>query len=99
MASHLKSIGSRLPVPFAALVMFSGCALLGGGPGSDQASSSPELNGNVATVATSLDSPWSIAFYDHIPLVSERDTARIVELDGEGTAREIAVVDDAAPSG
>lgn len=32
-------------------------------------------------IAEELDSPWSIAFHGGVPLVSERDAARIIELD------------------
>lgn len=78
----------RLLVPVVAIALMAGCT-----------GTSAEPSEDVTTVAEGLESPWSIAFYGQTPLVSERDTARIVELDGEGTAREIAVVDDAAPSG
>ncbi|MCF8569439.1 PQQ-dependent sugar dehydrogenase [Gordonia sp. HY002] len=52
-----------------------------------------------AVVAQDLDSPWSIAFYGATPLVSERDSARVLELDAAGTPREVAVIDDVEPSG
>ena len=55
--------------------------------------------GEPETVAENLDAPWSIAFYNGIPLVSERDSARILELDDAGQAREVTVVEDAAPRG
>src|SRR5699024_8852788 len=42
------------------------------------------------TIATDLQAPWSIAFYRDTPLVSERDTARIFELDDQGQARVVA---------
>ncbi|WP_425839146.1 PQQ-dependent sugar dehydrogenase [Microbacterium sp. PA5] len=45
------------------------------------------------TFASGLDAPWSIAWTaDGTPLVSERDTGRILELDAEGDAREVGVV-------
>lgn len=51
-------------------------------------------------VAEGLDAPWSLAFTNEgIPLVSERDSARILELDAAGEPREVAVVEDAAPRG
>lgn len=43
-------------------------------------------------IATGLDTPWSVAFLDGTPLVSERDTARILELAPDGDAREVGVV-------
>ncbi|RGE20359.1 sorbosone dehydrogenase family protein [Leucobacter sp. wl10] len=50
-------------------------------------------------VASDLDAPWSVAFYGDTPLVSERDSARILELDADGNAREVAVVEGVAPRG
>lgn len=52
-----------------------------------------------AVVAQGLDVPWSVAFFDGVPLVSERDNARIVEIGDDGDAREVAVLDDVRPSG
>ena len=46
-----------------------------------------------------LDAPWSVAFHGTTALVSERDSARILELDGAGAAREVAVIDGVAPAG
>ncbi|GAA1466814.1 PQQ-dependent sugar dehydrogenase [Microbacterium thalassium] len=47
----------------------------------------------VETVTTDLAAPWSVAFLsDGTPLVSERDTARILELAADGSAREVGVV-------
>lgn len=50
-------------------------------------------------IATGLQAPWSIAFHEGTPLVSERDSARVLELDAQGEARELAVIDGAAPNG
>ena len=50
-------------------------------------------------VAQNLDVPWSVAFHDGIPLVSERDSARILELGEDGTSRELMMVDGVQPSG
>ncbi|MDV5998643.1 PQQ-dependent sugar dehydrogenase [Kocuria rhizophila] len=41
--------------------------------------------------------PWSIAFHDGAALVSERDSARILELDDAGQARGVGVVRGVAP--
>ncbi|WP_319023337.1 PQQ-dependent sugar dehydrogenase [Kocuria marina] len=46
-----------------------------------------------------LDAPWSVTFHDGTPLVSERDSARILELDDAGQAREVGVVRGVAPRG
>lgn len=50
-------------------------------------------------IAEGLDAPWSIAFHEGTPLVSERDSARILELDADGEAREVGVIDEVAASG
>ncbi|MCS3844302.1 sorbosone dehydrogenase family protein [Microbacterium sp. AK031] len=52
-----------------------------------------------SVIAAGLDVPWSVAFHDPTALVSERDSARILELDGAGGAREIAVIEGVAPGG
>ena len=43
-------------------------------------------------VAEGLDAPWSVAFLGATALVSERDSGRILELDGEGGVREVGVI-------
>lgn len=50
-------------------------------------------------IAEGLDAPWSIAFHDGVALVSERDSARVLELDADGGLREVAVIDGVAPRG
>jgi glucose/arabinose dehydrogenase len=52
-----------------------------------------------SVIARDLAVPWSIAFHGDIALISERDTARIVELSEEGSVREVAVIDGVAPRG
>ena len=51
------------------------------------------------TVSTGLQSPWSIAFLGGTPLVSERDSARILELDTAGNTREVGSINGAAGGG
>ena len=46
-----------------------------------------------------LDAPWSIAFHGDVPLVSERDTARVLEIAEDGEAREVDVIDGVSPGG
>ncbi|MGI5219890.1 PQQ-dependent sugar dehydrogenase [Nocardia sp. CA-290969] len=79
------------------------------GPGTDPAgppstgtpagspSSSPDRT--VTTITTGLAAPWSIAFYGETPLVSERDSGRILELGTDGTPREAGVIAGVAASG
>lgn len=50
-------------------------------------------------IAVGLDVPWSVAFYYDVALVSERDNARILELDEKGEPREVVVPDGVRPSG
>lgn len=57
------------------------------------------LTGEPVDVATGLDVPWSIAFLDRTPLVSERDSGRILEILTEGTTREVGTVDDVVHNG
>lgn len=51
------------------------------------------------TIAEDLDAPWSMALYGDTLLVSERDTARVLELDETGDVHEVGVIDDVAPGG
>ncbi|MEU5154011.1 PQQ-dependent sugar dehydrogenase [Glycomyces sp. NPDC021274] len=55
--------------------------------------------GEPEVIATGLEAPWSIAFHEGTPLVSERDSARVLELDAQGEPREVGVIDGASPGG
>ncbi|MCI9888782.1 PQQ-dependent sugar dehydrogenase [Micrococcales bacterium 31B] len=48
--------------------------------------------GEVEVMATGLDAPWSVAFVGDGIVVSERDTARIVEVNRSGEVREVGVI-------
>lgn len=61
--------------------------------------SSVEVTGEAEVIAEGLAVPWSIAFLGDAALISERDTARIVELSADGTAREVGIIDGVAPRG
>ncbi|MFJ4254744.1 PQQ-dependent sugar dehydrogenase [Microbacterium sp. NPDC090003] len=50
-------------------------------------------------VASGLDAPWSIAFHGETALVSERDSARIVEITATGRAREVGRIDGVRAGG
>lgn len=54
---------------------------------------------SAGTVTTGLQAPWSIVFFEGVPLVSERDSGRILELDGGDTSREVGIIDEAAGGG
>src|SRR5690625_5418558 len=49
--------------------------------------------------ATGLDAPWSITFHGEVPLVSERDTARVLELGEDGSARKVGSIDGVVSAG
>lgn len=50
-------------------------------------------------IAKGLEAPWSIAFHERTPLISERDSGRILELDESGETREIASIEGVTPMG
>lgn len=51
------------------------------------------------SIVEGLAAPWSIAFHEGTALISERDSARIVEVSDDGRLRDVAVVDGVAPRG
>ena len=60
--------------------------------------------GEVQVVADGLEAPWSLAFHTdsegaETPLVSERDSARILELAESGETREVATIHGVSPQG
>lgn len=66
-------------------------------PQAASSSSSPDVM--VTTITTDLAAPWAVAFHGDTALVSERDSARILELDAEGNPREVGVIAGVAPAG
>ena len=64
-------------------------------PGNPDASATAQMQ----TITTGLDAPWSIAFHGDTPLVSERGSARILELDDDERAREVATIDGVVARG
>ncbi len=73
----------------------------GDGPSGTQEprpSAGPASSAAEDTIATGLDAPWSIAFADGAPLVSERDSGRIVEI-VDGKPREVGRIDGVAARG
>lgn len=65
----------------------------------DSPEPSPSLISAPQDVSTELGAPWSVAFREGVPLVSERDSGRILELAKDGTAREVAVIEASAARG
>ncbi|SDS51073.1 PQQ-dependent sugar dehydrogenase [Agrococcus carbonis] len=72
----------------------------GSGPAATAAAVPPGTLDAPAVLATGLSSPWSVV---PMPgggaLVSERDTARILEVSPAGAVRELARIDGVAPRG
>jgi glucose/arabinose dehydrogenase len=50
-------------------------------------------------VATGLEAPWSVVFRNGTPLVSERDSGRILELSPDGTTRTVGDIPGVAAVG
>ncbi|WP_404287929.1 PQQ-dependent sugar dehydrogenase [Glutamicibacter arilaitensis] len=55
--------------------------------------------GTPRVVSSGLEAPWSVVFRDGTALVSERDSARILELAENGSSRAIGTVPGVAGSG
>jgi glucose/arabinose dehydrogenase len=52
----------------------------------------PTKRPDVTVLARKLKAPWSITFHRDAPLISERDSARILELDAQGRTRVVATI-------
>lgn len=93
-AAQRGSFGRAVSAAAAAALALAACT-----GGSDQAVQTPGPAASTAefsepeTLATGLQAPWSIAFLAGTPLVSERDSGRILELDGAGSHREVGMID------
>ncbi|PNI09339.1 glucose dehydrogenase [Arthrobacter sp. AFG7.2] len=57
------------------------------------------VTGTTRPVATGLAAPWSVVFRDGIPLVSERNSGRILELAPDGSSRSVGTVEGVAARG
>jgi glucose/arabinose dehydrogenase len=68
-------------------------------PSAAQASPAVLPTGDPGEIASGLDAPWSIVFVGDTPLVSERDSGRILELGSTGATREVGSVPGVAPRG
>ncbi|MFD3745367.1 PQQ-dependent sugar dehydrogenase [Nocardia sp. NPDC058633] len=80
------------------LALLCACAPSPSG-GSEQSSARTGSAGADATVTAELDAPWSIAFHGATAVVSERDSARILEIGSDGIQYEVGVIDGVEPSG
>lgn len=84
------------------LAAFAGGVLLlasCGAPAGDPPQANETTGPPSVIISQDLDAPWSVAFHDGTPLVSERDSARILELDEHGGTREVVVIDGVRPAG
>ncbi|WP_104116827.1 sorbosone dehydrogenase family protein [Arthrobacter sp. B1805] len=80
------------------VTLATGCTTSTAGPsGNTNGNSGPDVGVNAAAdaqdITTGLALPWSMAFLGDTLLISERDTARIVELDSAGNRREVGTVE------
>ncbi|WP_446222015.1 PQQ-dependent sugar dehydrogenase [Nocardia sp. IBHARD005] len=85
-----------LVVSAVALGLLCACAP---SDGSEQPSTRTGSSEHNSTVTDELDAPWSIAFHGTTALVSERDSARILEIGTDGTQHEVGTVDDVEAAG
>ncbi|WP_280434487.1 PQQ-dependent sugar dehydrogenase [Nocardia carnea] len=108
MTGRRRVTGRRFTGLAGAILVAGVVAACTPGPGTDPteptsadapAASPSSPDGTVTTVTTDLAAPWSVAFHGDTALVSERDSARILELDADGNPREVGVIAGAAPAG
>lgn len=100
------AIGGHGVIPAAlAVLLLAGCTAGEQPPSSSTSSASASSSTTtqestaVTTVAEGLDVPWSVAFHEGTALVSQRDTAEIIELNESGGSRVVGSVQQAAPGG
>lgn len=89
---------SLLLAPLAAAALLAGCTAgpapsPAGGGAVPSTSAAPAGSVSVSTLASGLEAPWSLALVDGTALMSERDSGRILELDGDGGQREVGTID------
>jgi glucose/arabinose dehydrogenase len=68
-------------------------------PGTPPGPGTPAVPAAPRVIASALKAPWSIAFDGATPLVSERDSARILALDAAGTPVVVATIANANGTG
>lgn len=95
VARRMTNLRKRalLVLPLVAVLALAACAPDHGAEQPSQPGSSEPL-----VVADHLDVPWSVAFHGDTALISERDSARILELTADGT-REVGVIEGVSAAG
>lgn len=93
MESKVRRVLRALGIASLSSLLLSACAPL------PHSVSQREAPGEKSTVVEDLAAPWSIAFHEGAALISERDTARVLEVSDDGDVREVAVIDGAEPRG
>lgn len=83
-----------IAVAAAAVLALAACT-----PTTQDSATPAEPAPTIETIAEGLDAPWSIAFHEGTPLVSERDSRRVLELGDDGETREVGVIDGVAARG
>ncbi|WP_423464952.1 PQQ-dependent sugar dehydrogenase [Promicromonospora sp. MS192] len=89
---------SRLVPALVVATLVTGCGAAGPTAPTSAPTSAPTPSTTVSgpaprALATGLDVPWSIAFRDGTPLISQRGTGEILELLDDGTTRAIGTVE------
>jgi glucose/arabinose dehydrogenase len=100
----VRDRASLLLAPLAAAALLAGCTSTPdpsptGGAAEPSTSAAPSGSVEVSTIASGLEAPWSLALVGGTALVSERDSARILELDADGGQREVGTVEGVTPRG
>ena len=68
--------------------------------GVEETASTPfDEAGDGPVIGRGLDAPWSVTFAGQTPLISERDSGRILAMDEAGAFREVGVLTDIAFGG
>lgn len=93
MESKVRRVLCALGIASLSSLLLSACAPL------PHSVSEGEATGETSTVVEDLAAPWSIAFHEGAALISERDTARVLEISDDGDVREVAVIDGVEPRG
>jgi glucose/arabinose dehydrogenase len=83
-----------LSAPLAAGALLAACTDPATSP-----SAAPDAPPGTTVLTAGLEVPWSIAFHGETALISERDTARVLELTADGATREVAVIEGVTPGG